>query len=346
MKKFTSSQLDHHYQRYCERIHSEKLFMKYNLEENYLVNAFQGLLTLNEINFGTERSKSPHYLDNKIQVYWDSFSTTGRQTLVEPSDHRGYDCAVQRFTALNLALSKVGKRPEIFRAYRMPQDALRQSADMIGTMSNCRQFSIKMDFSNHGIPEQTIILPLLIAGAPYLQTLELSFDDILWNDPSAYPNLSQLIEFRHHWPNLKRLKLQALNCTEEALTAFLTLHATTLRVLTLKHIDFVEDLENTNGHRDSWVGMILFLEKALSLEKVRFAGILATPWDEAWYIHDPSHSTYWYKIGKEPPPVGSCLKHRLERFVVEGGQFPFPMPIPGMRGQYRYSGDNSWEFYD
>lgn len=327
---------------YYERIHNEKLLMKWGLEKIYLVNALQGLSNINQIAFCIDNPSSRCSSASTFPM-----SGIDRPTLLEPQDYTGCDCHAYHFRALVHALS-MGKSLEPFRCFGLPSEASPDPDAIIQTMSGCHNFLLHLDYPDDDIGSRAVIVSQMIAGAPYLRTLNISFEYLSHNAPEANINLSQLIELRCYWPNLKRLALQAIYCTNEALRAFLTSHASTLRTLKLAYIDLVQNPATPNDYTGSWVSKMLFLEQTLSLEEVQLNGNYSNSRDEAWPIHDPSDANYWWCMGTPKgkiPPVGSCLKHRIEQFLVEGGNFPLPVPKARMPWQYlSFPGDDSWSF--
>lgn len=87
---------------------------------------------------------------------------------------------------------------------------------MYASMESCQDFSIDMKFPNEGVDSFQRIstsvsnarttLASIYTNAPSLQCLELSFDPIPVSTNSWFMRLSQMIDHRIYWPNLKRLK--------------------------------------------------------------------------------------------------------------------------------------------
>lgn len=187
-------------------------------------------------------------------------------------------------------------------------------------------------------------LARMVSSSPYLQTLEISFEILTYNDREWIVKLSELFGAGAHWPNLKRLKLQALGATDISLKKLLTTHAASLRSLELAHIILEQYQQDGEERRGSWVEIIPFLQTSLRLDTVRLGGYLRNGWDEKWILRDPDESYHWLPEAKQPPERGSCLKHRVERFVVEGGPCPLLMPHEAAERDCVGFGDESWRY--
>ena len=336
-RSFAADRLSRHYKNFCKHYQSEKFMETYNLEHTYLVIALDRLPKLEEIQFDCGGPYTGHRIkDSNVSVLWESLSTIGRETLVEPDDY-GSD---EHFGTLLCAVNRVRKRPAIVQGHNLAWEAFDRSkevsGDMIEIMAKCQHLSLSFDAVD--TINSRALVARMIAGAPFLQTLDISFGHLPSEEGIYVIGLSQLIQFRCHWPQLKRLELSGLCSTDKALREFISSHASTLRVLELGDILLIEDEELPGNHRGAWVSMILFLRQTLSLQKVRLDGYLQASSSEAWCIHDPDLDGYWTD-GRPPPPVGSCVKHRVERFVIEGGELPLP------RGDFDYfEGDDSWTY--
>lgn len=90
-------------------------------------------------------------------------------------------------------------------------------------------------------------------------------------------------------------------------------HATTLRSLTLGVIVMTPEWANLSLVYGSWDSIINFLHNSLKLDYVTFQGIIANSGSESWRADDKIHSS-------------ECLRNRIERFVVSGGEYPLRSP--------------------
>lgn len=324
-KSLTSEELHVHYEKLCAHRHSEELMEKYDIETQDLTSAFAKLPQLEEICFASDDNCDT--LSDRMS--FDQMSSIARATLVEPQWHGGYSFRAGQLTALLKAAHTVQKPLKKIKALGMPWSVFQQSKEVSSMMASatksCQYLAIEMDFDDDQ-DNGRANLARMVSSSPSLHTLEISFGRLPFEGREWIVRLSELFEAGAHWPNLKRLKLQALRATDISLRTLLTAHAATLRSLELAHMDLERyQLDGKRCH-GSWVETILFLQSSLSLETVRLGGNLSNRWDEAWGIHDPDESDHWLRWGDGIPEEGSCLKHRIEQFVVEGGACPLPMP--------------------
>ena len=323
-KSLTSEELHVHYENLCAHRHSEQLVGKYDIETQDLTSAFAKLPQLEEICFASDDNCDT----SSDRMGFDQMSSIARKTLVEPRSDGGYLFHAGQLTALLKAAHTVQKPLKKIKALGMRWSVFQQSKEVSSMMASatkaCQYLAIEMD-SGDDRENGRANLAKMVSSSPFLHTLEISFGHLPFEDKRWIARLSELFEAGAHWPNLKRLKLQALRSTDVSLREFLKAHATTLRSLELAHIDLERSQLNRKERPGSWVEIIVFLQSSLSLTTVRLDGNLSNRWDEGWCIHDPDDSDYWSRFGGSLEE-GSCLKHRIERFVVEGGACPLPMP--------------------
>ena len=83
-------------------------------------------------------------------------------------------------------------------------------------------------------------------------------------------------------------------------------------------------MSNGEIHHSSWVGFILFLRGFLNLHEMHFLNSLTNQGKENWNIIEPTLAAC-----ADTPPVREELsfRQRVERYVVDGGEFPLPWPI-------------------
>lgn len=163
----------------------------------------------------------------------------------------------------------------------------------------------------------------MIKHTPLLHTLELSLGCFKseFGDIDSNVKLASLIDSHAHWPHLRRLKLQGIKTTDVDLRRFLRSHQSTLRSLELGHIKFDDHSFEGKVRHGSWVSMILFLHQSLHLQHVYLGGILDSDSKETWDIYDPDEPG-WYTTRMFTTWVAN-FKHRIEQYVLEGGEFPF-----------------------
>ncbi|KAL9608901.1 MAG: hypothetical protein Q9167_006282 [Letrouitia subvulpina] len=157
----------------------------------------------------------------------------------------------------------------------------------------------------------------LVSGAPALQSLELSFNELPIK--SEAKKLNHIFSREHYWPCLRRLRLQAVSTTNQHLRVFLTRHHDTLRWLELKDIILREDLIRSAGRvkieHGSWIDNIKFLQRKFNLEHVRLGGSLTNCWDEAWEGRCPEDTPL-------SDTTQNYMKERIETFIVHGDRYP------------------------
>ena len=349
-KTLTSEELQVRYKNYWRHHHSEWLMAKYpELESQDLISAFARLPQLEEICFagGGLPSDDP--------MSFGQMSAVARETLVEPRYVGCIWLSAEQFTAFLEAAHTVQKPFATIKAIDINWDVFQQSKEVLTMMASttkaCRHLAIELQLGDDRVNGRAN-LANMITSSRSLHTLEISFDYLLSQENEWIVKLSELFGAGAHWPNLKRLKLQALSATDINLMELLTAHATTLRSLELAHIILEHYRLNGNECHGSWVELIVFLQSSLSLDTVRLHGNLSNRWDEEWFIHDPDESEFWHSVGlsDERPEKGSCLKHRIERFVVEGGVCPLAMPHDAKKaGGWDCIGpglDRSWDVVD
>lgn len=348
-RTLTVAELEVHYKNFCAHRHSEQLMQKHDIETQDLTSVIAKLPQLDEVCFARGEH---HELPKDDPISFDQFSSIARETLVEPDWHGGKRFHAAQFTALLKAAHTVQKPLHTIKALGVPWSAFQQSKEVADIMASatkaCRYLRIEWDFVKHR-GTGSANLAKFIACSPYLQTLEIFSIRYVWVCDSSWTlKLSEILEARAHWPHLKRLKLGSVRATEISLMNLLMTHATSLESLELADVyleGYHQDGKECHG---SWVEILLFLQRYLCLKTCRLGGILSNGLDEAWELRDPDESEFW-RDACGRPKEGSCLKHRIERFVVEGGTCPLPTPHAAKEsGGWSYidlGGDRSWRFY-
>lgn len=135
-----------------------------------------------------------------------------------------------------------------------------------------------------------------------LNILKLDFDELPFESQAdAMLPVSKTI-FKHRWPRLKELKLEAICVYEDDLCSFLSLHQSTLRNLYIGDIE----LASSENEVPSILGMFTKLHKSLSLRRCKITGNFTNRVDQAWYVD----------IEHERP---GCLRDQLERYICGTG---------------------------
>ncbi|KAH7361042.1 hypothetical protein BKA65DRAFT_197328 [Rhexocercosporidium sp. MPI-PUGE-AT-0058] len=176
-------------------------------------------------------------------------------------------------------------------------------------------------------------LKRILVEAPLLQHLALSFNSL---DSASYRSrryvqLSDIVAQDQCWEHLKHVSLQHLATPDSEVRDFLERHNKSLRSLELKDIllhpgDSVnttpdeEAIEDRKGNEEvgSWLDMIEFLRTSLSLERVRFGGILANGRNEAWKVSNP-------RMEIPRTAYTDYLKPRIEKYICDGGKNPIEL---------------------
>lgn len=344
-RTLTPQELQVHYQKFCAHRHNEQLLQKYDLETQDLTSAIAKLPQLDEVCFAYGKQ---NMLPNDDSVSLDQLSAVAQETLVEPEWRGGYKFHAGQFNALLKAAHTVQRPLHTIEALRVPWRAFQQSKEVTDMMASattaCQHLRIDLMVGpdkENGLAN----LAKMFSSAANLQTLEISLG--FWYCGNQSNMLSKPFKAGAHWPNLKRLKLGSMKATDISLMNLLTIHATSLQSLELVNIYLEGYRLSEIEHHGSWVTILLSMQRSLSLKIVRLSGYLSNEWDEAWLIHDPDESEYWYHRDLRPEE-GSCLKHRIERFIVEGGTCPLPMPHEAKEsGGWNcidFGADPSWVF--
>lgn len=164
----------------------------------------------------------------------------------------------------------------------------------------------------------------MLRHAPHLRTIEIAFPKAPLQPLETVADLSRLSVQRSRWPNLERLQLQWFSTSDRHLRGFLTAHATPVTSLALSHINLRPHVSNGKIHDSFWVGFILFLRESLNLHEMYFLNSLTNEGNENWNIVEPTLAAW-----ADTPQVREDLsfKQRVERYVMNGGEFLLPLPI-------------------
>ena len=252
--------------------------------------------------------------EDNLSLAW--LSAIARDTLVEPGAEACQDWFSLQFVAPLTAPYETQTFPDLIKGFWIYWDSFHEgeelSVKMLTVMERCKHFELEMGY--HSDPwNGPGRIAAMIARAPYLHTLKLIVD-------TMEVEFEQLISPGVHWPNLRRLKLQGFGAAEPALRELLMDHSPSLRSLELVNIELKESGFQGGKDDSSWVLITLFLRNSLNLDFFRFGGFLSNDSkNEVWSVTEPDGSDYWLA---NPPANGSWLKHRIERFVVDGGSFP------------------------
>ena len=352
-KSLTPEQLQVHYQKYCAHYHSETLMDEYDIETQDLTDAIGRMPRLDQICFDEGENYFNFCIDDPMS--FDQMTSIGREILQEPCSWAGSEIHEGQIFALLRAAHTFRRQPSTLKALGIPWDFFQDSetvlAILIPTIRDCRYLAFNFvaqassQIPLHDSTDGKANLARTLSGAPFLCTLELSFGFFTKDPRFIFIKLAQIITPGAHWPSLRRLKLHHLESTDVELMGLLTSHAASLKFLDLGTIRLARYQVDGKEFHGSWVEMILFLQTFLHLKSVHLGGFLINEFDEAWSLWDPDKPTHNLKV-HERPKSGSCLKHRIERFIVEGGTCPLPMPheaqASGGWDSIDFGGDSSW----
>ncbi|CAF9914048.1 MAG: hypothetical protein ALECFALPRED_009218 [Alectoria fallacina] len=328
----------------------QRLLQRFNIEEDELDNAFRKLPQLEEICFGPGFRYLPHTVK---PITPELFSPLGREMLVEPGHYDGLNYHVGQFTAMMAAAHKTKKRLKVIRALDLPWKAFEQHLEVLAMMTAdmryCEHFAVKVS-GTEALKGAEVQISSMIQNAPDLQTIELKFLTRVYERPVKAVELSRLFIYQVHWPNLKSLLLQGFSTSEVHLKEILAAHAASLQSLEISQINLKSYESKGKVHHSSWVKIILFLRESLNLHKMRFLDSLTNEGNENWRVREPVIA---YDSGTPPVREDLTFKSRVERYVVEGGEFPLPWPteIEDSRWrdlllEFRPKLDETWEFHD
>lgn len=279
----------------------EPYSQNYNLKTQDLTSIFVKLSQLEEMYFDCDEED----LFVKSFENFDQLTSVAPETLTVPESLNGNDFQVAQFTALLKATHTAPRPLKTFKALNVPWNFFQQSKEMLASMTlatnGCQYLAIEIG-NGQGEKSGRANLAKLISSSPFLHTLEISHR--FHQNLGAGLKLSELFGTGVHWPQLRRLKLQTLDATETGLKKLSTTHATTLRSLELVRIDLHPYQPYGKDCYGPWVDIIVFLQASLSLRNFRLDISLFNTRDERWY-------------------PDSCIRGRIERFVVEGGTAHF-----------------------
>ena len=314
LKSCPTADLHRYYSNWCGQLHSQKLMQRFDIEGRDLDDALGKLPRLDEICVGSyDEHPNP-----SEPVTSELFSSLGREVMVEPNHHSGVDYHVGQFTAMMAAVHKNKKNLKVIKARRLRWKTFLQHhgvlAMMIENMRQCKDFAVEV-WDVDEIEDGDLQLRSIIHSAPHLRRLGLR------SLPSV--DLYRVFLPQSCWPNLETLQLQGFHTEEVQIKKLLAAHATSLKSLDLGDIYLKPHLSKGKIHDSSWIGMIMFLRETLNLRDVHFHSLLCNGGNETWRIEK---STVEYGRSETPMEKSLTVKNRVEKYVVEGGEFPLPWP--------------------
>lgn len=342
-ESFTLEDLNYHYLKYRHHTEGQNYLNTDDNAKLLLIKAFGKLPQIDSVEFAS-RDVEPEgeIMERKP---WSFLTAIGRETLSEPCSICGWEHHTKQFVALVQAASQscknlttikgAGLGWEIFDEPNQLQKMLQKVKHvqhLILEIPNSRMFDLKGHRRK---------LARIIADAPDLKTLELSFGELPFLErlDDDVMKLHQLLKNRSHWPILQRLSLQAFNTTEKAFRKFLKSHAASLKSLGISNMEFplLGDYDTEYKSAGSIASLIKFLQSSLKLEHVEFSGSLCNHWDEGWIVNWDNEFTH----------DEHCLRSHIQRFIVHGGDCPLQRKKKGEdeeEDRWENYGDRSWRY--
>ena len=321
-KSCTTADLHRYYSSWCAHLHSQRLMQKFDIEEKDLEDAFSKLPQLEEIYFGSDK-KMPKNFD---MITPEHFSSLGREMMVEPDDLSGAEYNVGQFTSMMAAAYKNKKKLKVIEARCLRWKIFQQHHEVLAMMNAnmryCEHFKWKPTRWDEYV-NGDLHVGSMMRNAPRLRSIKLDFRTGPIGYGREFINLSRVLDQNGHWPNLEHVQLSGFRVSDTQLRGFLAAHAASLASLDLGYIILTPYELRGKLHYSSWIRIIIFLQESLNLRKMCFRNILANERNENWSAGD---STAKLRRGEGPSQDNLTIKDRVERYVVEGGEFPLPWP--------------------
>ena len=140
----------------------------------------------------------------------------------------------------------------------------------------------RVEDENGNVRSNAQALGSVLSAAQNLEVLRLDFDELPFDSHAddMLP-LSNTI-FKHHWPALKELKLEAICTYEEVLLDFLCAHSKSLCELQLGDIELVK--LDTEQRCPSILRLFRGIKECLKLTSCTITGNFTNRIDQAWYV--------------------------------------------------------------
>ncbi|MCJ1265140.1 hypothetical protein MMC22_005015 [Lobaria immixta] len=344
-EQFTLEDLNYHYLKYRHRIEGQNHLNTDDNAKQRLIKALGKLPQIDSIEFVSGDGEPEE--DIMDQKPWSFLTAIGRETLSESCSIGGFEHHNKQFVALVQAASQscknlttikgVGLEWEIF-------DEPNQLRTIFGAVKHVQHLVLEISnfpmFDTEGHRRK---LAQVIADARDIKTLKLCFGELPMERSDHVMKLHQLLRYRSRWPVLQRLVLEGFNTTEYAFKRFLKSHAASLKFLGISNMEFplLGDGDTEQQPTGSIVSLIKFLQFSLNLEHVEFSGTLCNHWDEGWVVNWDNEFTH----------DEHCLRSRIQRFIVHGGDCPLQRDEKGKDDEddeddeYDDYYDDGWEHY-
>ena len=351
-KSCTTADMPRYYARWCAHLHSQRLMQKFDLEEKDLEDAFCKLPQLEEIYFGAFKAdlKWPPSFRSRTPEH---FSSLGRELMVDPDYESGVEYHARQFTSMMAAAYKNKKKLKVIEVRHLSWKIFQQQDDVLAmiitNMRYCEHFTWILTNWRENV-NGDIQIGLMMCNAPRLRTIEFNFLSAPHRAHIVLTNLSRVIVENYHWPNLNHVRLYGFRVSVIQLRGFLAAHAASLTSLDLGSIILTPYERNGKPHHSSWIRLIIFLQQSLNLRKMYFRDCIGSEGTENWIVGDPDS---WQRIVIKENESDLTVKERVERYVVEGGEFPLPRPPeaedePRWRDvlrDFQSRSDATWKYY-
>lgn len=189
-------------------------------------------------------------------------------------------------------------------------------------------------------------LGTFLQEASDLTTLKLDFDELPFESHAdEMLPISQTI-FRHRWPELRVLKLEAICAHETALVDFLDAHKRSLQTLCLGDIELVQDGEKV----PSILTLFQNIRESLRLRACTITGNFTNRIDQAWYVdteydqqdcfRDQLEAYLSRQDQRTSPAARNVSDHEIEQYWDRG--LHLELWLHKVRDDYESFCDGSW----
>lgn len=344
---YTESHLQFLYESWRERVADEKALSP-ALEKNILVDAMGRLPELQALQYDSFASGELHvYTEGDLSPWAVSSCCVSQELHVDKRRIWNEIPPENTFWTLLDAAYAAGRTSSIIKLKGTYLNlsiwnSLGQSISP-GTRCFTNLIGLDLQFEQTYSEETTTCLRQIIVNSPLLQHIKLAFGQLGPDEEDSprgwYIHLSDFIDTSHYWKNLKHLSLSSLMTTGTELREFLHQHHRSLRSLALSNIFLSleqNDRENEeegfeeDGMLDSWLDIIEFLRSCLSLNRMRFDGLLYNDRNEAWQLENPVDTAF----SSLSPEIS--LKSRIEKYICNGCENPIErVPMDRVRAETR-----------
>ena len=322
-KSCATADLQRSYSSWCAHLHSQRLMQNYDTEEKDLEDAFSRLSQLEEMYLGPLFSQAPGSVRRVTPEYCCSL---GRELMVQPNHSSGVNYHIQQFTSMVTAAFKSNKKLKVIEARNLRWKTFQQQDEVLAimhaNMTYCEHFKWRPTRWNENV-NGDVQIGSMMRNAPRLRTVELDFRSERSRAHTYMYDLSRILVDHYHWPSLNRVRLHGFRVSDLHLRGFLAAHSTSLTSLDLGELILTPYEWKGKPRHSSWIRFIIFLRESLNLRNMCFRHFLISEGDENFFVGD-ADDTHRIVIKRNEGDL--TIKERVERYVVEGGEFPLPWP--------------------